>query len=271
MKFPISKGKGRRGKFPRKFKAKRATKVSLAVKKYVARTLHTQIENKSQQYGLSGIPFGSILGTPALNVTPITPYAGYLAMTQGTTQNARVGNTIRPRKVMFNYVLYPSAYSATTNNLLTPCEVMFWLCSVKQHKGVLPTTTDIASFFQNGSTSSPPTGLLVDLISPINTDVWTVHKSWTHKVGNAIYNGSGGIQGVNEYFANNDFKLNIVRKHNVTKYVPKVIHFEDGTSSSQSNGLFVMYQCISAAGATIASGQTPMTISYEIIFDYEDA
>lgn len=244
--------------------------VSLAVKKYVKKELHKELENKSVFFEITSF-VGSWVGDITMKMTPLTPYTGYMQIPQGVGEGNRIGNTIRTRKVMLRYVITPNQYNLTTNNKPLPCDFQLFLGNVKQYKGVLPTASDVGYLFNNGNSSVAPTGYLTDLISPIDKDHWSIFKTWTHKVGNSIYNSSNGLNPNSEYFANNDYKFNIIRKMDITKYYPKVIKFDDSLYSSECNGLFFFYQAIAANGDVIVNGQYPMLMNYSVIFEYEDA
>jgi hypothetical protein len=66
---------------------------------------------------------------------------------------------------------------------------------------------------------------LNDILSPINLDMFTVYYDRTCKLG---YSGSysPSIQANNssnyQYYLNNDYKLNEMKKINITKYLPKI-------------------------------------------------
>jgi len=249
---------------------RKSSAVSSAVKTYVKQTIHSQIENKTQSQRES-LSFGTANESPDLNVFPITPYIGGLTILQGTAQNQRIGNTIKTRKVMLNYVLRPVTYDALVTPTPQPIIVQLFLGRVKQYKGIAPTVTDMNFLFQLGNTSTAPTGTLLDLVYIINKDDWDIKKQWTHKLGNSIYNAANGLNGLNQYFANNDYKLNYVKKVDVTKYCPATIKFDDNSATNNGNGLFFFFQAIKANGDTGNSTNLLAHIDYFITYEYEDA
>jgi len=260
----VRKGRGRKVAF----KKQKQKGISLAVKKYVNRTIHKTIENK--QTALAGaFDFGSVSQNPSLNVYPMLPYAGYGSMPQGVTQGSRTGNSITVRKLMLNYVLRPNPYSVSTNAVPMPVEIMLFLGNLRQEKGVLPISTDFAQLFQLGGTSVAPTGSLVDLLKPINEDFWHISKKWSHKIGYA--NQSSVPNTSNFNFTNNDFKLNVVRKMNITKLVPKILKFDDSGSTVRGNNLFFFFQSINSDGTVSGATSTPAHIDFYLSLEYEDA
>lgn len=248
---------------------KRKSSVSVGVKKYVKRELHKNIENKVQNVNYSH-DFGCFLNSTSMNAYPITPYTGYLQIGHGVLQNNRVGNQIRTAKVMLNYVLRPNPYSAVSNAGPAPVEVEMFLGYLKQFPSNLPTAGDFNNFYQVGNTSVAPTGNLNDLASSVNKDYFVIKKQWRHKIGYANNAGTGSNVAY-QTFANNDFKLNIIKKLNITSHVPKLIQFNDASPTATSRGLFFWYQGVSSAGNILASTQTPIHIDFWIDFSYEDA
>jgi len=264
----------RRAPYARKRNARAGRKsgsVTVAVKQYVKKTLHAQVENKIQNTQ-AGFTFGNVLSSSglAMNMYPMTPYASYWTIGQGVTQNTRIGNVIKPVKVMLRYVIRPTPYNAESNVSPVPVEIDMFLGHTKATPALLPNNSDLQFLYQIGSSSGPPIGNLTDIIAPINKDYWTISKRWRHKLGFAEY-GTNGTQPTNQNLTNNDFKLNAVRSMNITQYVPKKILFNDGGGATTSKGLFFFYQAVSATGTTLASTQYPMNIQFWIDFEYEDA
>jgi len=265
------------GRKPRRFFKKRVSrvsrkpKVSFAVKKYVKRTLSAKIENKTVAVEFE-TQFGSYdsAATPSMNAYPMMPYTGYITIPQGVTQGTRVGNQIKIKRVMLNYTLYPLAYNATTNLRPQPVEVLMYLGNTKASRGIIPDSGDLSVFFQLGATARPPNGSLDDCLLDVNRDYWDVKKAWRHKIGNANNGGTGNLAAA-QSFANNDFKLSVVRRLNITKLCPKTVKFNDSSNPQQGPNLFFMFQCVPAAGGVFAADQRVVHINYFVQIDYEDA
>lgn len=245
-------------------------RVSDAVKTYVKRTIHSQIENKCVQINPGQLAFGNVLESPDFNAYPLAPLNSFWTIAQGVGQGNRVGNIIKVRKVMLNYILRPAPYDVLTNPNTQPSEVRLMLGYVKNSPAFLPLNTDIAQLFNVGSTSQAPVGTLKDLISPYNNDYWTIKKSWTHKLGFANNSGTGGSPGV-QYHANNDFKYNAMARIDVTRYMPKTCVFNDAVGTTNTKNLFFMYYAVAAGGGTYGATTLPVFIDYWIDFHYEDA
>jgi len=244
-------------------------KVSLSVKKYVKRALHAEIENKQIAASVT-TSFGNINESPDLNAYPILPYSGFLTLPQGVTQGTRTGNQCKIRKVYLNYVLVPLPYNATTNTTPVPLHVQMFLGAVKQYKGILPQSADINLLFQLGGTSLAPGGTVLDLTYQVNKDNWDIKKMWMHKLGMANYGGTGTNPGFQSY-ANNDYKLNVVNKMDITKHCAAAMKFNDGNSTHQGANLFLMFQAVASNGLALAATQVVAQLQYSVIIEYEDA
>jgi len=243
--------------------------VSSAVKKYVKRTLSASTENKCVQVN-AGQGFGNVLESPDLNAYPMLPITGYWTIAQGIGQGSRIGNEIKIKKVMLNYIISPRPYDATSNSVPQPCEIDLYLGYVRGTPSTIPTSIDINNLFQNGNSFSAPVGTLRDLVSVVNKDYWIIKKRWRHKVGFASNNGTGSSAAF-QSFNNNDFKLNAIRKLDITQHVAKTVRFNDSQNTALSKNLFFMYQAVASGGGVFTSTAIPMNIEYWIDVQYEDA
>jgi len=254
---------------PLRRKATKRTGVSPALKKYVKKMIHVNTENKVVNFNQS-VDFGSYVNDPTMRCFPILPYAGYNTIGQGITQGTRIGNEIKIRKVTLNYVLTPKGYDATTNTFPAPTEVELFLGRVKLTPGELPIAADFSVLFQQGASSASPGGNLGDLIADVNTDYWCIKKRWRHKIGYAGYTGSGSIASL-QYYSNNDFKMNVVKKMDITSLCPKTLKFNDSNNSVQGPNLFFFYQGMHAQSGNGGASTLMCNIKYWMTIHYEDA
>lgn len=271
MFIPKKRGRGKR--VYRKRTAPKKSSVSKNVKRYVKKALHSQIENKIVSINQT-LAFGNIAESPDLNLYPVLPYAGYTSIPQGVGAGSRVGNRCKVMKVLLKYVLYPEAYSSSTNPIPQPQEVQMFLLNLKQASGILPTATQLQGLVQLGSASVALSGNISDIaINSWNTDVFNV-RSWTHKLAWAGYTGTGSTSPTtaqSQYFANNDFKLNVIRKMDITKHVASQIRMDDGGQTHLGKNVFFGFQCVNSNGTTGGSTILPCRINYWIDIVYEDA
>ena len=258
----VKKGKGMKKRINRK------PKVSVNIKKYVKKIVHGEIENKCVQINGSG-SFGNVLEDATMNAYPMCPLNGYWSIPQGVLQGNRVGNQIKTRKTYLNYVLRPNPYDGTTNPFPAPMEIQLMLGYTKNTPTYIPVAFDINQLYQAGSAVAAPQGTLRDIVSVINTDYWVIKKRWTHKVGFGNYQGTAGSN-IYQYHANNDFKMNVVKRIDITKMMPATHVFNDAGITPTSKNLFFMYQAVNANGSNFGVF-TPANIEFWIDFHYEDA
>ena len=250
---------------------RKSSAVSSAVKTYVNRTIHRNIENKQVQAQI-GLTFGNIANSATLSVYPLTPFPSILEISQGVGQAQRTGNEVRVRKATLKYVIYPTKYNAESNNGLIPLEIQLFLGYVKNSSGLVPNSSDFDQLYQYNNTVNPILGNLFDLNQKINDDYWTVKKYWRHKLGySTIIDSDANPATAYANYANNDFKLNIVKTMDITKHYPKVLKFNDVSNTLQGPGLFFFFQAVAADGTTIAGSQNPATILWQLDVSYEDA
>jgi len=242
--------------------------VSKAVKQYVKKSIHVAAENKIVNFNQAQ-NFGNILNNASMYAYPVLPYTGFGTIPQGITQGSRIANSVTIRKVMLKYVLTSRGYNVDSNPFPAPTVVQMFLGRLKGCPGELPAAADFNNLFQLGSSVLAVQGNITDVVSDINKDYWDIQKGWTHKVGYAGYNGTGSIA-ASQYFNNNDYKLNVIKRLDITKYVQKVLKFNDSNNTVQGKNLFFFFQALNAQGGTNGSTVLPCTINYWIDIQYED-
>lgn len=262
-----TKGKTRK---VRKNATRKVAGVSGPVKAYVKKAIHRQIENKSYQVQWSQT-MGGYNSSNTLYVFPLTPYVGGLNIGQGVTQSTRVGNKIRAMKLGWNFILSLRPYDVATNPAPQPCEAQLMICSLQAAKGELPTSTDIANLYQSNASSIAPSGQLIDLTQKLNTDLFQIHKVMRFKIGFSSNSGTGSNAAYQSY-NNNDYKINVERRLNLTKYCPKIITWNDNIATPTSRCVFALWNIVPSTGGTsFGAGVTPVRLDSTVIIDYEDA
>lgn len=262
----------------RKFLSKpKGVKPSLAIKRYVKQAIHRQIENKgvAQSVAKTMSNISNIANFTTGNVIQLTPsvQTNYLyTITQGTGAGNRTGNQIKLRNAVLKFVLYPQAYNVTSNPNPKPLNILMYIVSGK--KSVLSNsvadmvTICNSNIYKLGSSSSAMLGNLYDAISYINTDVLQVHYQTQFKLSPAQFYTPNATQA---NYNNNDYKYNIMRRINVTKYLPKTIAFDDANNNSTSKQVFAIFAPVYADGTSMASTIFPCSIFASMDVTYEDA
>lgn len=198
----------------------------------------------------------------------MTPLTLGLTVQQGVGQGQRVGNKINVKSLYFRYVLYPLGYDATENAYPKPLNVLFVLYYNK--KSLTEIDANLGDFFQFGNSTEGFSDTLADLVKPFNRDKYTVVKSWIHKLGTANYEGTNGGPDLN-YFANNDYKYNYIRKVNLTKHIPKLITYNDTTLEPSSKLLNMICIPFYATNTVMPVGNTVAQLEYQLDLRYTDS
>lgn len=199
----------------------------------------------------------------------------YTGITQGTGEGNRVGNRIKIKKFRFSFILNPSV------NILTCHMVRMFVVTYKFDPNG-STASDIwaacqnwsttgtvnRSFFDNGSATTGMLGNMQDLMLPVNTDAFTVHKVKTFKLG---YSSLPTVAAGNAINGNNDFKYIIRGGVNLHKYMPKFIKYNDATTVHYNKKIFILFEVLSADGASNDDISAKASIWYNYNFVYENA
>jgi len=243
-----------------------------AVKKIVKRELASEIAQKTVTYGPdlgNLLPIGDANWVQN-NVFSLSPdNANGPLIVQGSEQGERDGNIIKIKKCYLDFVLTALPYSAD-NLTPEPCIVQMVIFRQKQTNTFPPTSnTTMGNFWQDGSTSDSIVGTTGDLCRVINDDVYIEYHREEYKIGYKDYEGTGS-QAAFQYFANNDFKLLVHRKIDVTKWLHKRVCFNDSFVPTTPNTL-VLFNMMSYDGSTIATGEQPIQISLAVNMYFTNA
>jgi len=245
--------------------------VSDTVKTYVKKVIDDNVETKCIQYYnyLRNLvtPIDSAT-FPTSNIFPLGIDPGSLSIPQGSGQGNRVGNSVTTRKLMFKGTFSCKTYDAILNNPPMPVQIKMWIFYDKRTPIDLP--NPLSNFFQNGNTSKGFQSNLVDLWSPVNTDVYSVLATKTYKLGFASYTGSGP-SATFQYYSNNDFNLNQNFSIDLTKHYLKTVRFNDATTVPTTRGLFCMITYCNANGSVSIFGTTAVQLQYMLEYQYDDA
>jgi len=259
---------------------KRSTKrrgVSAAVKQYVSRTIKVASENKVVNWSYDGNLYnfnaqGSLWYT--YNFFQISPNNSNLQIPQGTGQGNRIGNQIKSVKAVLKFAITPLPYNTLYNNTPIPQNIRVVIFSSKPHPVQLPPFTNFQNYlFQNGNVSQGPINNLMDQISEFNKDEFTIHYDKMVKVGYHGNNGGAGSGGspINQYLVNNDYKLNIMRSINYTKYLPKLYTYNDSPSvPSGGRSVYVMFIKSNANGVVQVGSQLDTRITMTMDYTFEE-
>lgn len=269
-----------RRKYPKKSvrktrKSSRRCNVSKCVKSYVKKTIHRLAENKTigSALTLPGNPTNAASsGWVTNNVYPLSPNDTTLAISQNASQSGRIANKIRIAKAVLKFVLVPRIYDAATNGFPQPIEVRMFIFSFKNQpvEGVNGSINQFTGLFQNGSGSVGLSNSMADQMNAFNSDVVNVVYQQTFKLGFAAYEGTASVPAA-QYYQNNDFKLNVKKTLNVTKYLSKQYGFNDSAHKPTSGkAMYVAFIPTLSTGGSIGASQQMFQIWYDFKLDFED-
>lgn len=249
---------------------RRRTYVPKNIKQYVKKSLHAQIENKMVQH-FGQFRVGNTLYDPNLHTQSLTPSAGSYQILNGTGQANKIGNRIRVRKAVLRYIINPLPYDLVFNQSPRPMEIQIMLGHLKGSTRTQPNSVSLLYLYQDGNTSAPSDGTLTDLIRPVNNDLFVIKRRIVHKVGMSAYDGTGAQIGA-QYHQNNDFPYNVRRAIDVTKYMPKVMVWNEAdVNNPTSKGLYMWMEAVRADNTLAPATESPLLFEYWLDLTYEDA
>ena len=250
------------GKKPKRaFKKKAGKKMTFAKK--VMKVVSKQAEHKKVSVTASSYFYMSS-GVVQIN---LVPNASTMLIAQGTGQGDRIGNKIKTKRVVMKYILYPTGYNASTNPTPTPADVRIFIGRNRVSPALACNTG--TTLFQNGDSSNGLTGSLADVIMPLNRDVNHVYKEFRHKVGHQYNSSSSGGSSINQFQSNNDYKMNVMRTVDVTKWVPKTLTYSDGVTAPTVPSTYFNIWYANADNSNDSS-TTSYAIWYSIQYEFED-
>lgn len=271
----VKPSKPRRTNLRRRKVVKKSGRPTRAFTKMVQQVVSRNVENKSRQAFREAMP--CIYPQPGGNyieygLVPISPYDATgtivdstISILQGTGQGQRVGNVIKTKYAVVKGVLRP-----TTNldDSPKPLEVVMYIFKMKDQSSgnTLAYANDVVAnnFYQRNNTHNGVTGSLVDIVSAINTDMVQLYYKRVFKVGTSTGDTTGGNP-------NNDFAYNRKFSINITKYLPKIIRYNDNTDTPSINPLYMLLLPYRADGSIRAENEGGCFCDYQINYVYEDA
>lgn len=237
------------------------------ITKIAKRQVHLAVQNKSELTLSNQNTITSYAQNNYLFTVSCLPYGN---INQGVGAGDRIGNAIKTISCHFNFVLRPAPYnSPTLNPIPIPQDVIIMFGKVKNSAPQTPSNTDFAKLWQSGDTFHAPYGNLLDNLQDVNRDWFTVYKILRLKVGSSINTAFGANNSAMNY-SNNDYKLNVIRRINITKYMPKRFMFNDVNSLQPTNDNLWMWAFCNPADGSAAS-PVPVYMDYTVSYVYENA
>ena len=236
--------------------------VSKAVKAYVSRIVHKNVENKVAYASGTDVSIIPMAQSVPLLAASIIPLSSVWILSQGTGQSNRIGTSITPLKWDMSLYLHNNG----ANNI--PCLVRMIVFKNKTFT-TTPFGTNLQplDILQTGNFTSPGTGNYFDLKREINKDNYTVYYDKVMKIGGAVAGTTAN--------SNNDFNCVRFVKVNLLKFQKHAIKYADAVTSPTNSGLYVSFFFAPYDGSTIlaadiTAGKYPQ-MSFDIDAKYEDA
>lgn len=258
----------RTGKRTKKSSKKITTKKSMV--KLVKRVIKGASETKQVRYNASvAISAYNTSSWASGGLQLLMPVAGYTtSIGQGAGAGDRVSNKITTKSLWFNGLISPKVYDINVNPSPQPRDVMMVILSSKSDPTAV--LAALPNLFQNGNTSQGPSGTQLDTIIPFNTDKYTIYYRRVFKCGTAENAGSG-INNNYQRYSNNDYKICNRFRVNCTKYINKVLKFNDTSNVPNNRFLWAVFLVMNADGTSMGIGETqPLQLNCNWTYSYSD-
>lgn len=243
-------------------KGYRKALVPRRIKSYVKQAIHSQLENKELvKYAVNtNIVTASTLTDPWNFNLLAAPGIGSAA-------GQREGVVLRPRpscrmKLTFN--LKP--YDALSNPSI-PIWVRVWVVSYKVTNVNSAAMSGVyAGFFEEGSSTVNFQSNMLDMMLPVNKNLWTVYMDRKFKLG--VGSTGTGYSGAGVVYDNSPFSRSMTI--NFGKWLKAPLKYIDAAGNYPNNrNMWIVVQAVNAEGTS--SSVTPCEVHYAHHFVYEDA
>lgn len=239
---------------------RKAPKVSNAVRSYVRRAIHSNLENKlwtTYAANQSITTAGSSNFIYPINLLPV--------LQQGTGKSQRIGTEITMRTGTIKGRINLLPYSAVTNPNPSPALVKMWLISYRvANQPTMTSTTTYATFFDAGNSAVPPQGNVLDTLLEVNNDVWKVHATRSFKLSTTAAGASFGTG------SNYDTgSISVPYSFSYGKLFSK-LKYDDNITNITNKNLHLLIQVVNADG-TLSSGYAMAETHYSVAVKFEDA
>lgn len=212
-----------------------------------------------------------------------TNYISDLNPARGTNSEDMIGNQITIKKAMLSFVITPEAYNATTNVGVLPQNVIMYLFQARINPNEPLLVNDFCNqtltngTFFKGKTSSPNPnqgfrGDLLDYLQVVNDNRFSLLMTKTFKVGYAQGdNSTWGIAGAGSVgrVLSNDYKLNVIKKIDITKHLYKK-YVKDDDGNWITPYLFCLWQTVDANGTIATTTQRPTAVEGRVEIVFQD-
>lgn len=247
-------------------------KPSKSFVKKVRQVLHKQVETKHAYHTTANSSM--IFFNSGINSTS-EMYQILPSISQGTADNARIGDQIRAQSLnMKGYIKLDINSSGISNSDLCAVVARLFVVSLKtkpNYTEAISSSTPLSGLLKKGGTTTGFSGVLSDIYAPVNTDLWTVHadrKFYLNQSHIQNYNSTtNAIVPVDIKNTVKFFNINVRCKNKVLKYDNNI---SSGTLPTNYGPIFLIgYSFLNGASPDTLS--TRLGVQYDAMFSYEDA
>lgn len=230
-------------KLARKSKKSAKPKVSKTIKTYVKKAIHNNIENKEKMNyaGNQSVQTGDAL---------TTTYPLIMNTIQGTSNDTRIGNSIKIVKGQMRLTVNLLPYDTVNNPNANPVWVKIWVVRDLKNSGQLSTMDNTAylNFFRINNSGLGFQSNPLDTTLEVNNDYFRVLYSKLFKLGSASAFNAGIPVNANSYFDNSPMCKQIII--NWGKWCKKQLKFNDNTGYPTNDNLYFVIQPVNADGTS---------------------
>lgn len=171
-------------------------------------------------------------------------------LSQGTAENQRVGNIIRPKKLVLKYSLYanPSTESGSTPNNNPYINLPFYVRVIVFRHRYANDDFSQTGILDLGASNADISGNVESMFEPYNRDEYIIAYSKTHFMQPQRHQltGAGNFTGQNH---DNKARTIVIKRANIT--LPKKLRYNDSTSQTGDAGWFLAVCCVNSDGSPI--------------------
>lgn len=214
---------------------KRKLKTSRAFRLKVKRIIHNMAENKTWSNVVQNLSLPPAI-TGSLSSTSVNPWNYNLLpqLSQGTGSSNRIGNRVRIVSNKIRGFVNLRPYSTTTNPMQCPLQVKLFVFSAKTFTNI---TGDMGysnwqQFFTINNADTGFYGTMLDMIAPVNSDLYTLHTTRTFQLSASPFLVGGG--GSNQGYSSPSGRWSMPFSIDCTKFA-KELKYDDNTSTRPTN------------------------------------
>jgi hypothetical protein len=242
-----TKGKKKRSYNKKEMK----NKIVKTVEKVISRRIETKINDVEQ---LTQNVYAVIDQAQVVSLIPSI-------ISHGSNQGQRVGNRINCTRLMLRFNLHAAALGAGFG----PQIFDIFIFKTKMRVPMPPTSAEMASFLEDGSTSTAYTGDALDGLRSLNSAMFT--KCYRKRI--RLYNP---VQNQAFYGATSQYNSSVGYSINLTKWIKDTWIYSDSQNTPYNDNLYIAIGSCQADNITFPSPST-ITGAYSFLVEasYKDA